>query len=53
MTASDPGQQEQETAAAGFRLLAVVPEARGKGAGRALATACIERARAWGHRQVL
>lgn len=33
---------------AGFRMLAVAPTAQGRGIGRALATACVERARAEG-----
>lgn len=33
---------------AGFRMLAVAPGAQGRGIGRALATACVERARAEG-----
>ena len=42
---------EPETSA--FRLLAVAPEARGRGIGKALALHCLERARASGHRQVI
>ena len=44
-----PGTPWSETeleGEAGFRALAVDPAARGRGAGRALATACVERARA-------
>lgn len=37
----------------GFRLLAVDPSARGKGIGRALSNACIEKAKKSGHKQVL
>ena len=33
---------------AGFRMLAVAPSSQGRGIGRALATACVERARAEG-----
>ena len=39
--------------AAGFRMLAVAPAARGRGVGEALAVACIERARSDGRAAVL
>ncbi|KAA3440912.1 GNAT family N-acetyltransferase [Rufibacter hautae] len=39
------GTATQEKNAAGFRLLAVSPEARGLGIGRALTQACIQRAK--------
>lgn len=39
--------------ASGIRLLGVSPEARGKGVGKALARACIDAARAAGHREVI
>jgi ribosomal protein S18 acetylase RimI-like enzyme len=38
---------------AGIRMLAVAPEAQGRGVGRALAEACIERARAAGRRRIV
>jgi ribosomal protein S18 acetylase RimI-like enzyme len=38
---------------AGIRMLAVAPEAQGRGVGRALTEACIERARAAGKRRVV
>lgn len=38
---------------AGIRMLAVAPEAQGRGIGRALVEACIERARAEGKRRVV
>lgn len=47
------GTATRETGASGFRLLAVDPEARGMGAGRALAKKCIELACDRGHRQVI
>lgn len=36
-----------------FRMLAVRPDAQGRGIGRALATACVERARALGFRALV
>ena len=47
------GAATRVPAASGFRLLAVRPAARGAGVGRALATRCIELARARGHREVV
>lgn len=41
-----PWSESELDGEAGFRALAVDPAARGRGAGRALATACVERARA-------
>lgn len=40
-----PWSESERQGEAGFRALAVDPAARGRGAGRALATACVERAR--------
>lgn len=42
-----------ESDAAGFRMLAVPPDAMGMGVGRKLAMFCVERARASGKRSVL
>ena len=39
--------------ASGLRLLAVEPKARGRGIGRALTLACVERARRRGHAEIL
>lgn len=47
------GTATQEKSASGFRLLAVAPEARGMGVGKALARKCIELARDRGHGQVV
>jgi ribosomal protein S18 acetylase RimI-like enzyme len=43
-----PWSESERDGEAGFRTLAVDPAARGRGVGRALAVACIERARATG-----
>jgi ribosomal protein S18 acetylase RimI-like enzyme len=40
-----PWSESEHEGEAGFRTLAVDPAARGRGAGRALATSCVERAR--------
>ncbi|HZH43996.1 MAG TPA: GNAT family N-acetyltransferase [Lysobacter sp.] len=47
------GTATQVRAASGIRLLGVDPRFRGAGIGRALTLACIERARAAGHREVV
>jgi GNAT superfamily N-acetyltransferase len=47
------GTATRERDASGFRLLAVAQQARGRGVGRALMEACIERARTVGHRQMI
>lgn len=47
------GIKIQEANTSGFRLLAVSPEARGKGVGRMLVQDCIDRATKAGHQQVI
>jgi ribosomal protein S18 acetylase RimI-like enzyme len=47
------GTATRETGASGIRLLGVSPAARGLGVGRSLTEACIARARARGHTQVI
>lgn len=47
------GTATREQGASGFRLLAVAPEARGLGVGKALAGACISLAKECGHHQVI
>ncbi|AMM50562.1 acetyltransferase [Rufibacter sp. DG15C] len=47
------GTATQEKNAAGFRLLAVGPDARGKGVGKLLTQACIQKTRDTGHRQLI
>jgi GNAT superfamily N-acetyltransferase len=48
-----PWAEFTEPDAAGIRMLAVAPEAQGRGIGRALSLATVERARAAGRRQIL
>jgi len=47
------GTATQERNASGFRLLAVGPEARGMGVGKALVQRCIDLGKEEGHRQVI
>jgi len=47
------GSATRETGASGIRLLAVSPQTRGRGVGRALTAACIALAKDAGHRQVI
>ena len=47
------GTAAQVRNASGFRFLAVTQDARGRGVGRALMEACIDRAKAMGHRQMI
>ncbi len=47
------GKAPEEINAAGIRLLAVAPESRGSGIGKALTLACIERAKESGLSQVI
>jgi GNAT superfamily N-acetyltransferase len=48
-----PWAEFTEPDAAGIRMLAVAPEAQGRGIGQALSLATVERARAAGKRQIL
>ncbi len=47
---ANPYAELEEPGEAGFRMLGVVADARGRGVGEALVTACVERARAAGRR---
>ena len=48
-----PLSEKERDGEAGFRMLAVAPEAQGRGVGRALVDACIVRARADGRRRLV
>ncbi len=48
-----PLSEAEHDGEAGFRMLAVAPDAQGHGAGRALVEACVNRARAEGRRGVV
>lgn len=48
-----PSAEFTEPDAAGIRMLAVAPDARGRGVGEALTRACIDRARTAGRGQIL
>jgi GNAT superfamily N-acetyltransferase len=50
---SSPWAEFEDTDAAGIRMLAVAPEAQGRGVGEALTRACIDRAVAAGRGQVM
>ncbi|HLT68944.1 MAG TPA: GNAT family N-acetyltransferase [Acidimicrobiales bacterium] len=50
---ANPLAEFTEPDAAGIRMLAVAPHARGRGVGEALTRACIDRARAGGRRQIV
>ena len=47
------GSATKETNASGFRLLAVADDARGKGVGKLLTMACINKAKSKGHKQLI
>lgn len=49
----DPFSEELNEGEAGIRMLAVDPDRHGRGVGRALTVACIERAQAAGRRRVV
>jgi ribosomal protein S18 acetylase RimI-like enzyme len=49
----DPYSEELSEGEAGIRMLAVDPALHGRGVGRALTEACIERARAAGRRRII
>ena len=48
-----PWAEFNEPDGAGIRMLAVAPEAQGRGVGEALSRACVDRARATGRGQIL
>jgi ribosomal protein S18 acetylase RimI-like enzyme len=48
-----PFAEQEQADEAGFRMLAVDPAAQGRGVGRALVEACVERARAAGKRRIV
>ncbi len=49
----DPYSEQLDEGEAGIRMLAVAPEAQGRGVGRALTVDCLERARAAGRRRMV
>jgi ribosomal protein S18 acetylase RimI-like enzyme len=49
----DPYSEELNEGEAGIRMLAVDPAAQGRGVGRALTGACLERARSAGRRRIV
>jgi ribosomal protein S18 acetylase RimI-like enzyme len=49
----DPYSEELRAGEAGIRMLAVDPAAQGRGVGRALTSACLDRARSAGRRRVV
>ncbi len=49
----DPHSEELREGEAGIRMLAVDPAVQGRGVGRALTGACIDRARASGRRRII
>jgi ribosomal protein S18 acetylase RimI-like enzyme len=49
----DPYSEELQEGEAGIRMLAVDPARQGRGVGRALTTACLDRARSEGRRRIV
>ncbi len=49
----DPYSEELKPGEAGIRMLGVAPECQGRGVGRALVEACVERARATGRQRIV